>query len=207
MITLVDNGVIAKYIGLSTDDKPQEISANIGMKNGSRFLEIDTGDKYYYDADSSQWMKQPSESGGGSVSGTITISDNGTFDVSSYAEAAVNVPTGEDLLAGSLVVTNNVNDRTYLINGIMWREDDHSFQNRGHIVDPYSEHGSTTIKIPTGAYTYLTLGSDDELEFVDISSGVTISKVTIGTTETYLIRVLGISTKARSFTIQSRSGS
>lgn len=74
MITLVDNGVIAKYIGLSTDDKPQEISANIGMKNGSRFLEIDTGDKYYYDADSSQWMKQPSESGseGGGGDGDIT---------------------------------------------------------------------------------------------------------------------------------------
>lgn len=80
MITLIDNGVIAKYIGLSTDDKPQEISANIGMKNGSRFLEIDTGDKYYYDADSSQWLKQPSGSGSGG--GGITLLATKEYDVS-----------------------------------------------------------------------------------------------------------------------------
>lgn len=47
MITL--KGANADYMGLSTDEKPTNVSVN------SLFLELDTGDFYYYDGDS--WEK------------------------------------------------------------------------------------------------------------------------------------------------------
>ena len=50
MVTLVYSGAINKYRGLSTDDKPDSI-------NGSEFLEMDTGDVYYYDGDGENWSK------------------------------------------------------------------------------------------------------------------------------------------------------
>ena len=37
--------------GLSTDEKPLENIGNILIKNGSTFLEIDTGKKYKFDAE------------------------------------------------------------------------------------------------------------------------------------------------------------
>lgn len=40
-----------QYEGLSTDTKPT------GVPNGSRFLEMDTGDVYMYDADGSTWIQ------------------------------------------------------------------------------------------------------------------------------------------------------
>lgn len=47
MITL--KGANADYMGLSTDTKPTNVSVN------SLFLELDTGDFYYFDGDS--WEK------------------------------------------------------------------------------------------------------------------------------------------------------
>ena len=44
------NEEMSKLRGLSTDTKP-------AAANGSEFLEMDTGDTYYYDADSSAWVK------------------------------------------------------------------------------------------------------------------------------------------------------
>lgn len=38
------------YYGLSTDDKPTD-----GVGNGSCFIEIDTGDAYFYDAEGGAW--------------------------------------------------------------------------------------------------------------------------------------------------------
>ena len=47
MITL--KGANADYVGLSTDEKPTDVSVN------SLFLELDTGDFYYYDG--TAWEK------------------------------------------------------------------------------------------------------------------------------------------------------
>ena len=43
----------AEFIGLSTDAKP--ISTEI--KNGSSFFEFDTGDVYFYKAETQTWIK------------------------------------------------------------------------------------------------------------------------------------------------------
>ena len=50
-----------KYIscelrGMSTDTKPTEIGEN-KIGNGSTFIEINTGDIYFYDEDSETWNK------------------------------------------------------------------------------------------------------------------------------------------------------
>ena len=44
-----------EYVGLSTDTKPTN-----GVPNGSTFIEIDTGDVYFYDAteNGAGWVKQ-----------------------------------------------------------------------------------------------------------------------------------------------------
>lgn len=60
MLTQVYNDMsFAKFDGLSTDNKP------VDCPNGSEFNEIDTGDKYLFDADSKQWYKVPTGGGGG----------------------------------------------------------------------------------------------------------------------------------------------
>lgn len=46
------NSFAAEYRGKSTDTKP-----TTGVCNGSEFLEMDTGDKYYFDGDASDWIK------------------------------------------------------------------------------------------------------------------------------------------------------
>jgi len=50
MISIVDDEMV-DYRGLSTDTKPAMAA------NGSSFLEMDTGDMYYWDADSEAWIK------------------------------------------------------------------------------------------------------------------------------------------------------
>ena len=50
MISIVDETMVA-FKGLSTDTKPADAT------NGSSFLEMDTGDMYYWDADSEAWIK------------------------------------------------------------------------------------------------------------------------------------------------------
>lgn len=49
-----------EYAGLSTDNKP-----TVGVGNGSIFTEVDTGDEYAFNFDSTAWVKQPKEGGGG----------------------------------------------------------------------------------------------------------------------------------------------
>lgn len=51
MISLYTIYTLQQYEGLSTDTKPT------GVPNGSRFLEMDTGDVYMYDADGSTWIQ------------------------------------------------------------------------------------------------------------------------------------------------------
>ena len=63
--------------GLSTDEKPLENIGNILIKNGSTFLEIDTGKKYKFDAENKKWYKYNTDtfSGGG-----VGISVNPDYD-------------------------------------------------------------------------------------------------------------------------------
>lgn len=51
-----DNRLPAEIRGLSTDEKPIDEIEGIGIDNGSVFLEIDTGDVYFFDADSKTWL-------------------------------------------------------------------------------------------------------------------------------------------------------
>jgi hypothetical protein len=44
-----------EYNGLSTDTKPIE-----GVRNGSKFVEIDTGKVYMFDEEGKTWIEQPS---------------------------------------------------------------------------------------------------------------------------------------------------
>ena len=51
-----DNRLPVEIRGLSTDDKPIETIEGIAIENGSVFLEIDTGDVYFFDIDTKQWL-------------------------------------------------------------------------------------------------------------------------------------------------------
>lgn len=51
MVT-VDN-LTDEYDGLSTDTKPTD-----GVRNGSVFVEMDTGKEYLFDAENDQWVEQ-----------------------------------------------------------------------------------------------------------------------------------------------------
>lgn len=51
--------VLKTLIGLSTDEKE-----TAGLMNGSQFIEMDTGDVYYFDEESAQWIL-PGETDGG----------------------------------------------------------------------------------------------------------------------------------------------
>ena len=53
MVTVCN--LIDEYNGLSTDTKPTE-----GVRNGSVFLEMDTGKTYFYDEENSEWDEQVS---------------------------------------------------------------------------------------------------------------------------------------------------
>lgn len=73
MVTLLEpwtNGQ-KQYAGLSTDTKPIE-----GVENGDKFIEIDTGKIYLFDAQNAEWTEQPA-SGGGSDLPEVSISDDG----------------------------------------------------------------------------------------------------------------------------------
>lgn len=53
MMTLHTIYTIQQYQGLSSDTKP----TGADVVNGSRFLEIDTGKTYMYDAAGSRWLE------------------------------------------------------------------------------------------------------------------------------------------------------
>lgn len=45
-----------EYYGKSTDTKPAE-SNDLNIPNGTAFLEIDTGDVYFWDDSEKEWLK------------------------------------------------------------------------------------------------------------------------------------------------------
>ena len=51
-----DEAVNVELRGLSTDDKPTEIGGKI-VDNGSLFIEIDTGNMFFYDLENEQWKE------------------------------------------------------------------------------------------------------------------------------------------------------
>ena len=65
MISNIDKAII-KLIGLSTDEKPL-------ATNGSSFIEMDTGDLYFYDGENSQWIKSGGGGGGSAVVGSAVV--------------------------------------------------------------------------------------------------------------------------------------
>lgn len=85
MISEVGKGrdvAVAVFRGLSTDDKPTNVA------NGAEFLEIDTGDIYFYNEDGSTWAR------GGAVTpdaGDIKYDLNGTYGSGSIGLALQNV--------------------------------------------------------------------------------------------------------------------
>lgn len=58
-INLGGGRLVIKYVGTNNDTKPvaADIEPYAVDLNGSSFFEMDTGDTYYYDADSSDWVK------------------------------------------------------------------------------------------------------------------------------------------------------
>lgn len=54
MVTITKlNGGNNEYAGIHTDTKPTD-----GVATGAIFVEVDTGDVYFYNADGEEWVKQ-----------------------------------------------------------------------------------------------------------------------------------------------------
>lgn len=49
--------ILYELIGKSTDTKPTVEYDNNKISNASRFIEMDTGSIYFYDIESSSWLK------------------------------------------------------------------------------------------------------------------------------------------------------
>lgn len=47
-----------EFTGLSTETKPVIIAGQTPMPNGAWFTEIDTGNKFRFDADTNTWLAQ-----------------------------------------------------------------------------------------------------------------------------------------------------
>lgn len=101
MITLEDCKQAGEYNykGLSTDTKPTNCYVN------SLFLELDTGIFYFFDGTEWKDISQGITLGESEPTGTITITENGIFDVHDYAEADVDVPAITP--TGTISITEN----------------------------------------------------------------------------------------------------
>lgn len=101
MITLEDckQAGSYEYKGLSTDTKPLNCAVN------SLFLELDTGIFYFFNGTEWKNINERITLGESEPTGTITITNNGIFDVHDYAEADVNVPA--IIPTGTISITEN----------------------------------------------------------------------------------------------------
>lgn len=59
MVTTDNTNHPITFKGKSTDTKPVGTWADIELKNGDQFLEMDSGEVYFYDGDINSWI-QPS---------------------------------------------------------------------------------------------------------------------------------------------------
>ena len=101
MITLEDCKQAGEYNykGLSTDTKPTNCYVN------SLFLELDTGIFYFFNGTEWKDISKGVTLGESGPTGTISITENGIFDVHDYAEADVNVPAITP--TGTISITEN----------------------------------------------------------------------------------------------------
>lgn len=88
-----------EYKGLSTDTKPLNCAVN------SLFLELDTGIFYFFNGTEWKNINERITLGESEPTGTITITNNGIFDVHDYAEADVDVPAITP--TGTISITEN----------------------------------------------------------------------------------------------------
>ena len=88
-----------EYKGLSTDTKPTNCAVN------SLFLELDTGIFYFFNGTEWKNINERITLGESEPTGTITITNNGIFDVHDYAEADVDVPAITP--TGTMSITEN----------------------------------------------------------------------------------------------------
>ena len=49
--------ITAKFVGLSTDEKPSFVEPFIEHLNGSTFFEMDTGHTYWFDEERRKWIR------------------------------------------------------------------------------------------------------------------------------------------------------
>ncbi len=99
--------VLVEAACLSTDTKP-----TTGVANGSKCIEMDTGKKYMFNEEDSEWEELPSSGGGGGGGTTVeelSVTQNGTYTAPSgkaYSPVTVNVSGGSsDFSTAEVVVT------------------------------------------------------------------------------------------------------
>lgn len=121
------NEKLVEINGLSTDEKPLKKIGNILIKNGSTFLEIDTGKKYKFDSENKKWYEVDSKiiSSGGEYQAKAhnhdnkEVLDNITSEkVSAWDAAQANII--ENVTSNSLNV-GTITDKSIAID-ITWGE-------------------------------------------------------------------------------------
>ena len=93
------NTTFCSLCGLSTDTKPTGDFDGVGIANGSEFIEMDTGKKFKYDAESSVWNEVSSGGGGSTTLIEKSITANGEYNASAdnadgYSKVTVDVAGG-----------------------------------------------------------------------------------------------------------------
>lgn len=132
MVTLIKYGALSggeKYNvnvmnidGLSTDAKPTDKIDGMAIPNGSVYTEIDTGDTYMYDADTTTWYKVSigGGGGGGTQGGIILVGETTT--------ALIDEATTNPIIINGQSYTAKPNDaviygkKEFLFDGAKWHE-------------------------------------------------------------------------------------
>ena len=105
------NTTFCSLCGLSTDTKPTGDFDGVGIANGSEFIEMDTGKKFKYDAESSVWNEVSSGGGGSTTLIQKSITANGEYNASDdsadgYSKVTVDVANSYTQADEGKVVSN-----------------------------------------------------------------------------------------------------
>jgi len=118
-----------EYYGLSGDSKPS------GVRNGDKFVEINTGKTFLYNETGAAWVEQPASGGGGGSSDvslatvTVLVSDEETYNTCS--------------IAGAIGVYDESDDPAYFI-VTKWFPNNYS---QPESIDVIMYHGSGILQI------------------------------------------------------------